>query len=494
MTRRARRLTILTALVLIAACATVCQAAFPPIALQAIPDPSGQLLAPVGMTNAGDGSGRLFVIDQGGKIDIVQNGAVLPTPFLDLSSKLVPLQSGYDERGLLGLAFHPDYSRPGTSGAGKFYVFYSAPSPNAPGTTANPVNCRTTIAEFRVSGSNPNVADPTSERIVLSFDKPQFNHNSGQLAFGPDRLLYIGTGDGGGADDNDAGHTGGSAAKPSGVLGNAQDTTKLLGKILRIDPLGAQPGQYTIPADNPFVGASSARPEIYAYGFRNPWRFSFDTGPGSTGRLFVADVGQNLFEEIDTVQKGGNYGWRAKEGFHAFDPTTPNPRGDTLLDPLLEYTHPGQNNGDQVIGIAVVGGIVYRGTVIPGLAGKYVFGDWSNVFAAPGNGTLLGAEETAPDTWSFSRLDVEGKQNGELGQFVTAFGQDESGELYVVTRTSLGPTPASATGTIFKIVAVPEPATLLMLSFGGLCAAAYAARRGRRSSTMVSTCSRGSSA
>ena len=209
---------------------------------------------------------------------------------------------------MLGLAFHPDYDVPATAGQGKFYVFYSAPSPNAPGTAANPVDCRSVVAEYQVSAANPNLANPLSERILMSFDKPQFNHNGGQLAFGPlDSLLYISTGDGGGSNDNDAGHTGGSAAKPGGGLGNSQDRTNLLGKLLRIDPFGTNGagGQYGIPAENPFVGAGGGiREEIYAYGLRNPWRFSFDTGPGGTNRLFLADVGQGKFEEINLITAG----------------------------------------------------------------------------------------------------------------------------------------------------------------------------------------------
>src|SRR5690606_30415717 len=253
--------------------------------------------------HAGDGSGRLFIADQRGKILILDDGAVRPVPFLDLSAKLVDERPGFDERGLLGLAFHPDYAMEGAPGEGRFYVFYSAPSPGAPGTAENPVNCRSVISEFRVSATDPDAADPASERVLLSFDKPQFNHNGGQLAFGPaDKLLHISTGDGGGSNDNDPGHTGGGAAKPAGGLGNSQDRTTLHGKILRIDPFGTDGpgGQYGIPGDNPFASeGGGVRGEIHAYGLRNPWRFSFDSGPGGTNRPFVAYVAQGQVEAVD---------------------------------------------------------------------------------------------------------------------------------------------------------------------------------------------------
>lgn len=429
-------------------------AAFPTLQLK--PVAIAQFFSPTTVTNAGDGSGRLFITDQRGKIYLFTDGAVLPVPFLDLSAKLVTERAGFDERGLLGLAFHPDYEVDGAPGEGKFYVFYSAPSPNAPGTAANPVNCRSVIAEYQVS-ADPNVANSLSERVLLTFDKPQFNHNGGQLAFGPvDKLLYLSTGDGGGADDNDAGHTGGTAAKPSGVLGNAQDRTKLLGKLLRIDPLGnnGPGGQYGIPASNPFVGAGGGiREEIYAYGLRNPWRFSFDTGPGGTNRLFLADVGQGKFEEINLITSGGNYGWRRFEGFADFDATAPST--GPYVAPVAAYAHPGQSGATGLleVGLSVTGGHVYRGSAIPALVGKYVFGDWSTTFG-PANGTLLGLEEGPPGTFTLSKLDVVG--GNPIGHFIPAFGVDEAGEIYVATKTTLAPSapePGGApSGQLFKIV------------------------------------------
>ena len=438
-------------------------ASFPQIGLQSIS--SGELIAPVALTNAGDGTNRIFVVDQRGKIQIIQNGALLPTPFLNIESILVPERQGFDERGLLGLAFHPDYGTPNASGEGKFYVYYSAPSLNAPGTAANPVDHQSVIAEYTASGGS-NTADPNSARTLLTITQPQFNHDAGALAFGPDAMLFISTGDGGSSNDNNAGHTGGDSSRPSGVLGNAQDRTNLLGNILRIDPLGnnGANGQYGIPADNPFVGEGGGlREEIYANGLRNPWRMSFDRG---TDRLFVADVGQNVVEEINIVESGGNYGWRTKEGTLDFDPTTPNPDGATYVDPIAEYFQPDAPEplppGGTRIGVAVTGGFVYRGDEIPELAGKYVFGDWSLGFSS-GNGTLLGLEETAPDQWELSTLNVAG--GNPIGLYINAFGEDESGELYVVARSNLAPTVLDpntglpiAGGEILKIV--PEPATL----------------------------------
>ena len=440
-------------------------ATFPTIALKAVS--LGELQAPVNISVAGDGTGRLFICDQKGKIRIIQNGMLLPTPLLDITAKVIALNPGYDERGLLGLAFHPGYSNPLSPGFGRFYVFYSAPSPNV--TTdpndPNPVNCRTTISEFRIS-ADPNVADPLSERILLAFDKPQFNHNGGQLVFGPEPggNLYISVGDGGDADDNAAGHTGGSSAHPAGALGNAQDRTRLLGKLLRIDPLGTNEplgsGQYGIPATNPFMGQSvtGVREEIFAYGLRNPWRASFDDGPGGTGRLFVADVGQNKVEEVNIVVAGGNYGWRVKEGNYDFDPLVPH-GGETLLAPIAEYTHPNVVVSPPLpqLGISICGGYLYRGSMISGLAGKYVFGDFGQSFASA-SGSILGIEETSPNVWTPpARLTVIG--GNPLPVRLLAMGRDEAGEIYLATEVLLG--PQGATGGIYKIVPAATSSAML---------------------------------
>ena len=323
------------------------------------------------------------------------------------------------------------------------------------------------IAEYQVTAPGSNLANPASERILLTFDQPQFNHDGGQVLFGVDKMLYITTGDGGGGGDNEPGHTGGGEEDPSGGLGNAQDRSNLLGKVLRIDPFGSNGpgGQYGVPGDNPFVGAAGVREEIYAYGLRNPWRASFDDGPGGTDDLFVADVGQSRFEEVNIVESGGNYGWRIREGAHDFDATVDPDPDVPLVDPVAEYSRDGVGIGLE-IGRTVVGGHVYRGSEIPDLVGKYIFADWSDGFAPPGNGTVLGMEEVAPDVWEISVLAVEG--GNPIGIFITAVGEDEDGELYVVAKSALDPglDPSSGLpgGVILKVV--PEPTTIGLCSLG----------------------------
>ena len=366
------------------------------------------LTAPLFLTNAGDGSGRLFVVDQIGQIRIIKNGSLLPTPFLDVSSKMVTLTPAYDERGLLGLAFHPQY---GTNG--RFFIFYSAP------TLTPSMNCKSILAEYHVS-ANPDIADASSEQILLQVDKPEFNHNGGQLAFGPDGYLYVSLGDGGGANDE------------HGTTGNGQDINTLLGKILRIDV--STSGTYAVPPDNPFVGVAGAD-EIWAYGFRNPWRFSFD----QTGRLLCADVGQNLFEELDIVEKGLNYGWRIMEGSHSFNPPFGGDHTGLTL-PVAEYDH--------TVGVAMVGGYVYRGTRFSALVGKYVFGDWS-LPDFSGNGRLMYFSETSPSVWELFEFVTNGGPGSGFGTYVNGFGEGENGELYIASKKTVGPT--GSTGTVYHI-------------------------------------------
>jgi glucose/arabinose dehydrogenase len=430
----------------------------PPVATVGLQLVVSGLVAPLGMAVPGDGSNRLFVIDQVGQIRIINSaGELLSAPFLDISERLVTLVTGgafaYDERGLLGLAFHPDYAT-----NGRFFVFYTAPKgADQPA----PFDSETHVSEFHVSAGDPNLADPASERILLSLGKPQSNHNGGQLAFGPDGFLYISTGDGGGADDNYGGHTGGSGFNPSdphptNALGNAQDTSNLLGKILRVDVDGVQP--YDVPPDNPLVGVAGTRPEIWAYGLRNPWRFSFDTG--ADHRLFCGDAGEDLFEEVDIIIKGGNYGWHIKEGLHCFNqanPGSPGPQcpdagadGKPLIDPIVEYPHASARL--RPIGTAVIGGYLYRGMAIPELAGAYVFGDFSTGFLG-GDGSLFVAEEAVDGTWTRGELAVAGRANGRIGQFIRGFGQDGLGELYVLSSDRLG--PDGTTGRVYRIVPTP---------------------------------------
>jgi glucose/arabinose dehydrogenase len=451
---------------------SICWAELPKIRLEPISE--NQIVAPVGITHSGDGSGRLFVTDQRGTIHVLQEGALASEPFLNIESRLVPERAGFDERGLLGLAFHPDFGQEDSAGFGRFYVYYSAPDPSAPGTTVDPVNHRSVIAEYRVKDSNPNLADLSSEKILMTFQQPQFNHNAGYLGFGPDSYLYITTGDGGGSNDNNAGHTGGDATQPNGVLGNAQDRSKLLGKVLRIDVDGTNGpgGVYGIPGDNPFVGEGEfgVREEIFAYGLRNPWRADFDDGPGGTGRFFVADVGQGEVEEVNLVVAGGNYGWRVREGTQEFDNTVVPDPPVPLIEPIATYAHPGIDNGMLEVGLSVTGGATYRGSRFPQLDGVYLFGDWSRGFAQP-SGTLLALEETAPDTFDLSVLDVEG--GNPLSEYVQAFGSDESGEVYLATRRTLAPSAldpqtGQPTGSIYRIAVVPEPSAILLLLSGML--------------------------
>jgi len=444
------RLCAITALLVLLTSPPTLFAAIPPLDLELVAQ--GQFGAPTAMTHAGDGSGRLFIADQRGTVHILVNETVLPTPFLDISSKLVPERADFDERGLLGLAFHPAYATAAAPGEGKLYVYYSAP--------------------FKVSAGDPNLADENSERILLTFDQPQFNHDAGQVAFGPvDKLLYIATGDGGSSNDNNAGHTGGSAARPSSALGNSQDPTNLLGKILRIDPFGSggPGGQYGIPIGNPFVGdGGGVREEIYAYGLRNPWRFSFDDGSGGTNRLFCADVGQGDVEEVNLIVSGGNYGWRNKEGefFPSFSAGAP-PLTGTVLDPIAQYAHPGVVIGVPPlleVGRSVTGGHVYRGNAIPALQGIYVFADWSDSSGTP-NGTLLGLEETSPLSGFFDISILDIASGNPIGRYIPGFGEDEAGEIYVATKTSLAPSEPDPdtglpAGQLFRIVATPAPVTV----------------------------------
>ena len=447
----------------LAASLLTASAAPPPVRLELLVEQ--QLQSPTTITHAGDGSGRLFITEQRGAIRVVKDDILQPQAFLDLSALLVPERPNFDERGLLGLAFHPDFENAAQPGHRRFYVFYSAPSPNAPGTAADPVDCRSIIAEYRASATDPDVADPLSARILLSFDKPQFNHNGGQLAFGPDGLLYIGTGDGGSSNDNNAGHTGGSAARPTGALGNAQDLTRLLGKILRIDPLGTNGpgGAYGIPAGNPYATSPGGeRPEIYAFGLRNPWRFSFDR---QDGRLFAADVGQGSVEEVNLVTAGGNYGWRNFEGTFApsFSSGAPVP-AVTPTPPIAQYAHPGVTIGAPAlpqIGVSITGGFVYRGAAIPGLQGVYVFADWSQNGVSP-LGVLMGLEEGTP-SWSLSTLNVEG--GNPVPWFIQALGEDESGELYVAGKLTRGVSELSAgrpAGALLKLMHAPPPETVAL--------------------------------
>jgi glucose/arabinose dehydrogenase len=296
----------------------------------------------------------------------------------------------YSEKGLLGMAFHPKYKT-----NGRVFVYYSAP-----GTKGE--NHKSILSEYKVS-SDPNVADAASETILMQISQPESNHNGGQLSFGPDGYLYIGLGDGGGAGDQ------------HGAKGNGQNLETLLGKIIRIDVNGESP--YTVPKDNPFVSNKNAKSEIWAWGLRNPWRFSFDK---KTNRLFCADVGQDKWEEINLIQKGKNYGWRIMEGNHCFNPSQ-NCDPKNLEPPIAEYAH------DK--GISVTGGYVYRGKNMPAFEGKYIFADW--------RGNMFYLEETK-GKWTLNDMVIEGKKNNDLDYDINSFGEDENGEIYIIAQKLTG--------------------------------------------------------
>ena len=394
------------------------------------------LSAPVALTSPNDGSGRLFVVDQAGMIWIVSaEGELLPDPFLDLSGQIIPLRTDYDERGVLGLAFHPDYAN-----NGRFFVYYTAPLRAEAPAGWDHTNV---VAEFNVSADDPNVGDLASLKTVLQIDQPQFNHNAGHITFGPDGYLYIPIGDGGGGNDTGEGHT------PE--IGNAQDLSNLHGSILRIDVNG-EPGSYTIPEDNPFVGQENVAPEIYAYGLRNPYHISFDRG--GNGELFAGDAGQEIYEEVSIITAGGNFGWNIKEGTHCFDPDSPEvapaecpgtgANGDPLIDPIVEYTH------DEV-GVVVVGGYVYRGGAMPDLEGYYIFGDYTSGGDGSPDGTLLWAEASEDGgMWAWGEITVAGMENGRIGANVLGFGEDANGELYVLTSETSA--PMGDTGKDWRLV------------------------------------------
>jgi glucose/arabinose dehydrogenase len=417
------------------------------------------LIAPIDLTVANGKHGRKYIVDQTGLVLVMHDEEVKKTPFLDITGILAQLSPafggapagvnpGYDERGLLGLAFHPGFSDHKSPGFRTLYTLHNVPvgreadfpQPDVAG--AGVPNCQEVIAEWRVDHEDHDRVAPGSYREVLRFDKPQFNHNGGTIAFGPDGLLYAGFGDGGAANDVGPGH--------NPVTGNAQDLSTILGKMIRINPLDprltgrhagavSDNGQYRIPRSNPFFHRFEAVREIYAYGFRNPFRFRFDGG-----RLVLADVGQNNIEEVDIVTKGGNYGWNIQEGTFLFQSTGPdagavftNPRHRPgLINPVLEYDH-FEASANAEIRDAIIGGYVYRGEKIRQLKGRYVFADL--------NGFLF--EANLKDGRIRQLLDLG-------GTFIKGIGQDDKHELYLTTSTNIGPGgPAGApAGEILEIV------------------------------------------
>jgi len=395
------------------------------------------LQAPVDLKEVPDGTGRIFIMEQTGVTVVVNaDGTMRPEPFLDLTAKIVDPYVRFDERGTLGLAFHPNYKN-----NGKFYVYSSRDIVREKESLVHEIfgNHTSYVSEFTVS-ENPNVADAGSERVLMKIDQPQFNHNGGALEFGPDGYLYIALGDGGYADDWGWGH--------NKKIGNGQDLSSLLGKILRIDVDSKSDGnEYGIPADNPFVNKEGARGEIFAYGFRNPWRMTFDTGGDHS--LFVADVQQNSYEEVNIVKNGGNYGWRIMEGNHCFDYLNPNDAPAScdktgLEAPIIEYNHCNKHAGKDCLGVNVQGGAVYRGNHAA-WQGKYFFGDWSMTFGGK-SGRLYAATESG-GKWTIESLNVT---NGPFVTHVLAITQDLSGNVYIMTSDSMG--PYGSRDTVYKVV------------------------------------------
>jgi glucose/arabinose dehydrogenase len=395
------------------------------------------LTAPLNLVSPPDGTKRRFITEQIGVIKILMpDGKILEDAFLNIRHRIPKLHQDFDERGLLGLAFHPDFKN-----NGRFFIAYSGYLPGDSELEKVVWWDHTNyVAEYRVSKTNPNKADPLSERILTKIDWPQFNHNGHWIGFGPDGLLYISTGDGGYANDWGIGH--------HVTKGNGQDLGSIHGKILRIDVDKSDPavgGAYGVPADNPFVGRQDAKAEIWAYGFRNPWRCSFDMGGGK--ELFCGDVQQNSIEEIDIVTKGGNFGWRMKEASKCFDFVNPNKHPAScesagMIDPIIEY--PNCNVTQDCKGLSVTGGFVYRGSHQP-WQGKYFFGDWSKQFAVR-DGRIYVATNTG-GKWTMEDVKVGNMPN--FNSYVLAFGQDADGEVYVLTQDTTGPVGGLA--KIYKI-------------------------------------------
>jgi glucose/arabinose dehydrogenase len=372
----------------------------------------------------GTSADRVYIAARNGQVRLVEGGVMASTSFLNLPARGVTVTTG-GERGLLGLAFHPDFAVSGSAGFGRFYTHTSEPRVGSADFShpeldaANTGDHHAVIREWTVDPASPNVVLGSS-RVLMRINQPQGNHNGGAIIFGADKNLYIALGDGGGGNDGLPGPTQGF----TNGTGNAQDTTNVFGSILRIDPVGSGSAnsQYGVPGDNPFVGQTGVD-EIYAYGLRNPWKASFDR---MTGTLYAADVGQSRREEVNIITAGGNYGWVYREGTIA----TPNigvspPPGAEFIDPIAEYVNratPGAGGRD---GNSVIGGFVYRGDAIPQLRGKYVFGDLLGL-SSVNRGRLFYVDAGGGEIFEF-QLDPSGL--GVPGSLI-GFGEDAVGELY----------------------------------------------------------------
>ncbi|WP_227380940.1 PQQ-dependent sugar dehydrogenase [Haladaptatus halobius] len=476
---------------------------------------------PTGWAIANEEQNRRFITDQTGEVWIHGENGIQDEPFIDISDRIVDLGTGfrgdykpslpgYDERGLLGITFHPDFQN-----NRRFFLHYSAPA--RPGTPLS-FDHTEVIAEFTAT-EDLNKGNPDSERTIIEFPHPQYNHNAGAIDFGPDGYLYISMGDGGGANDTYLGHVADWYQENEG--GNGQDVTgNLLGSFIRIDVDNQEGGKpYAIPDDNPLAGSGDGLGENWAWGFRNPYRWSFNNGV-----LIVGDLGQDLFEEHDIVTKGGNYGWNVKEGYHCFStantgqppqqcptraPNEPPYNGQNLIDPFVEYPHAYQGTS---VGIATVGGVVNYGQAVPQLQNSYIYGDWTadptrenpdgRLFTAvppqdspvrrgqtnqdsgggnqttgnqttdnqttgnqtAGNQTASQGPANVPSTkpsipnkiprtsggWETSAIQVANTDNGYLNHYVLAFGRDQNGDVYILANQR--PIPEGNTGVVMKIV------------------------------------------
>jgi glucose/arabinose dehydrogenase len=446
-------------------------------------------VSPVGLKAAPGDDERRFILDQVGQLYVHGPDGLQDEPFLDLADRTVEVGeregSDFDERGLLGLAFHPDFQN-----NGRMFVRYSAPLTEPPFVSS--VDWSDTedlqeydhvevLSEFQASDDLSSV-DPESETRLLEMPAPQFNHNAGAVAFGPDGYLYVPTGDGGDADDTGLGHVEDWYDQNEG--GNGQDVTEnLMGGVLRIDVDNeGEDLPYAIPDDNPFAeGGEFAEydglPEHFAWGLRNPWKASFNDG-----ELFSASNGQNLFEQVDIIRNGGNYGWNIKEGTHCFSTENPNDPpeecpnetpedvrgGEEFVESIIEYPHTYQGRG---VGVSIIGGYMYNNDAISGIQGKYVFGDYSRTGADPagrifaatppegyGQTTDENDEETTTDQdqcddvelWDLEELQIAGAQNGKLNKFVLSFGRDNEGQLYVLSNDT--GTITGESGVVYRIV------------------------------------------
>jgi len=389
---------------------------------------AGGFTSPVGIETTADGR-RRFVVDQAGLVRLHDETGLRERPYLDVRDRMVDVGGGYSERGLLGVALHPDFAD-----NGRLYARYSAPRRQG---TPRGFSHTFVLSEFRADPGARRV-DPSTERTLLEIPQPQGNHNAGAIVFGPDGYLYVATGDGGGAGDAGNGHV--SDWYEGNPGGNGQDVTRnRLGSILRIDVDETQGDRpYGIPEDNPLVGREGFD-EQFAWGFRNPWRMSF-----TDGDLYAADVGQNRYEEVDLVRKGGNYGWNVREGFHCYGADScprQTPDGERLRDPIVEYSH-AEGDGDPG-GIAVIGGYLYRGGAIPGLRNRYVFADWR------AQGRLFVATPNEEGQWPVETVRIANADADGVGRYVLAFGRGPDDELYVATTDESGVVGNS--GTIHRL-------------------------------------------